>query len=212
MGWLTLLLLAGIAMAGMIVLGLRRPLWPLAGAALMLGSTGYAIQGSQSTPASPARPELSAEPTDPAIVGLREQMLGRWGAEKGYVAAADGMTNAGAKREAVQYILGGIAHYPRSPLLWVSLGNTLAMHDGARVSPPALFAYQQAFRVAPTSPAPPFFLGLAYIRGGDFTAARSLWARAVELTPADAAYRSELADRLRLLDGFLAQGRAPAAP
>lgn len=207
MGWLTLLLLAGAAMAAMVVLGLRKPLWSLAGAALMLGATGYAMQGSPGVPGQPAQPQLSAEPNDPAIIALRGQMLGAWAPERGYVAAADGLTNAGIRREPVQYILGGIQHYPNSPLLWVALGNQLSAHDGGRVSPPALFAYQQAFRLAPTNPAPPFFLGLAYIRGGDFTAARPLWARAIALTPANSAYRVELVERLRILDGFLAQGR-----
>ena len=207
MGWVTLLLIAGVAMAAMVVLGLRKPLWSLAGAALMLGATGYALQGSPGVAGQPAQPELAAEPTDPAILALRDQMLGRWGKDTGYVAAADGLTRAGAKREAVQYVLGGLSHYPNSLLLWTSLGNTLAGHDGGRVSPPALFAFQQAFRLGPRSPAPPFFLGLAYIRGGDFAAARPLWARALAVTPADAPYRGEIAERLRLLDGFMAQGR-----
>ena len=211
MGWLTLLLLAGVAMAAMVAFGLKRPLWSLAGAALMLGATGYAMQGSPSVSGQPAQPQLAAEPTDPAIIALRSEMLGQWGPERGYVAAADGLTNAGAKREAVQYIIGGIRHYPTSPLLWVALGNQLSAHDGGRVSPPALFAFQQAFRLAPQSAAPPFFLGLAYIRGGDFTAARPLWARALQLSPATAGYRGEIAERLRLLDGFMAQGRASGA-
>lgn len=211
MGWLTLLLLAAAAMVAMVVLGLRKPLWSLAGAALMLGATGYAMQGSPGVPGQPAQPQLAVEPTDPAIVDLRNRMLGNWAAERGYVAAADGLSNAGVKREAVQYILGGIRKFPSSPLLWVALGNQLSVHDGGKVSPPALFAFQQSFRLAPTNPAPPFFLGLAYIRGGDFAAARPLWARAVELSPPDASYRGEIAERLRLLDGFLAQGRASGA-
>ena len=207
MGWLTLLLLAGGAMAAMVALGLRRPLWSLAGAAVMLGATGYALQGSPQVPGQPAQPELAAEPTDPEIIALRDQMLGSGTAQGAYVVAADALTRAGAKREQVQVVLAGIRRFPDSLLLWVSLGNTLASHDGGRVSPPALFAYQQAFRLGPDNPAPPFFLGLAYIRGGDFAAARPLWARALELTPPIQPYRGQLAERLKLLDGFLAQGR-----
>lgn len=210
MGWLTLLLLAGVAMAALIGLGLRRPVWSLAGAALMLGATGYAMQGSPDRPGQAARPDLTAEPTDPAIIELRDQMLGHWTAQGAYVVAADGLTRAGVKRESVQAVLAGIRRFPDSVLLWVALGNTLSAHDGGRVSPPALFAYQQAFRLAPEHPAPPFFLGLAYIRGGDFAAARPLWARAVEVSPANAPYRGQIVERLRLLDGFMAQGRAGA--
>ena len=211
MGWLTLFLLAGTAMAAMVVLGLRRPLWSLAGAALMLGATGYAMQGSPTVPGQPAQPQLAAEPTDQGIIDIRDQMLGHWTAQGAYVVAADGLTRAGVKRESVQVILAGIRRFPDSALLWVSLGNTLAAHDGGRVSPPALFAFQQAYRLAPQSPAPSFFLGLAYIRGGDFAAAQPLWARAVALSPANAPYRGQIAERLALLDRFLAQGRQGAS-
>ena len=67
--------------------------------------------------------------------------------------------------------LAGVRKFPDSALLWVVLGNALSTHDGGRVSPPALFAFQQATRLAPGNPAPSFFLGLAYVRGGEFAAA-----------------------------------------
>lgn len=209
MGWLTLFLLVGTALAGMIVLGLRRPLWSLAGAALMLGATGYALQGSPTVPGQAARPDLATEPVDPGLIALRDRMLGHWTAQGAYVVAADGLTRAGYRREAVQAVLAGIRHYPDSLLLWVALGNTLAAHDGGRVSPPALFAFRQAFRLGPQNPAPSFFLGLAYIRSGEFAAARPQWARAIALSPTGASYRTDIAERLALLDAYLAQGGPP---
>ena len=78
------------------------------------------------------------------------------------------MRREGEDRLAVQAILGGLRRIPNSLLLWVGLGDALAQHDGGRVSPPALFAFQQARRISPAHPAPPFFLGLAYVRAGDF--------------------------------------------
>lgn len=210
MGWLTLLLLSGAAMALLVVLGLRKPLWSLAAAAVMLGATGYAFQGSPDVPAQVAQPQLAAEPTDPGLIALRDRMLGKGTAQAAYVVAADALARAGAKRQAVQAILAGIRRYPETPLLWVALGNELSAHDGGRVSPTALFAYQQAFRLAPTNPGPPFFLGMAHVRGGDFAAARPLWARAVALTPASVSYRVEIEERLGLLSAYLAQPAPPA--
>lgn len=207
MGWLTLLLLAGAAFGAMVALGLTRPLWSLAGAALMLGATGYALQGSPAMPAQPARPDVATEAVDPGLIALRDRMLGHWTAQGAYVVAADAMTRAGEKRAAVQAVLGGIRRYPDNLLLWVALGQTLAAHDGGRLSPPSLFAFQQALRLGPQHPAPYFFLGLAQVRGGEFAAARPLWARAVALSPAGASYRGEIAERLALLDVYLAQDR-----
>ena len=206
MGWLTLLLLGAAAFGALALLGLARPLWSMAGAALMLGATGYALQGSPALPGQAARPVAAAAAVDPGLIALRDEMLGHWTAQGAYVVAADGLTRAGARRESVQVVLAGIRKFPDSVLLWVALGNTLAAHDGGRVSPPALFAFQQAIRLAPEHPAALFFLGVAQVRGGDFRAARTSWARAVALTPGDAPYRGEIVRRLALLEGYLAAG------
>ncbi|WP_419808825.1 tetratricopeptide repeat protein [Sphingomonas sp.] len=205
MGWLTLFLIGGAAFAALVVLGLRRPLWSLAGAALMIGATGYALQGSPALPGQAPRADLTTDPADPGLIALRDQMLGHWTAQGAYVVAADAMTRIGEKRAAVQAVLGGIRRYPDNLLLWVALGNTLVAHDGDRVSPPSLFAFRQALRLGPEHPAPYFFLGLAHIRAGEFAAARPLWARAVALSPAGTGYRVQIAARLVLLDTYLAQ-------
>lgn len=212
MGWVTLFLIGGVVFAALLALGLKRPLWSLAGAALMLGATGYALQGSPALPSQPARPDLAGEADDPGLIALREQMLGRLSAQGAYVVAADAMSRAGAKQRAVQVVLSGIRRYPDNLLLWVALGNTLALHDGNRVSPPALFAYRRALKMAPQHPAPPFFLGLAYIRAGEFAKARPWWARAVALSPQGADYRTPIAARLVLLDSYLAQADRTPSP
>ena len=212
MGWLTLFLLGGAAMALLVTLGVRRPLWSLVGAARMLGATGYALQGRPSLQSQPARPDLTGMADDPGLIALRDEMLGHWTAQGAYLIAADAMQRAGEKRAAVQAVLGGLQRYPDSLALWVGLGNVLAAHDGGRLSPPALFAFQRAQRLAPDHPGPPFFLGLAHVRAGDFAAARPLWAHALSLTPPGLSYRKAIAERLALLDAYLAQMRQPASP
>ena len=212
MGWLTLFLLAGAAMALLVALGVSRPLWSLVGAALMLGATGYALQGRPMLASQAARPDLAGAAEDPGVIALRDRMLGRWTAQGAYLIAADAMGRAGEKRAAVQAVLGGLRRYPENLALWVGLGNALARHDGDRLSPPALFAFQQALRLAPRHSGPPFFLGLAHIRAGDFAAARPLWARALALTPAGISYRQDIAQRLAVLDVYLAQTRGTASP
>lgn len=205
MGYVTLFLLGAAAFGALCLLGVRRPLWSMVGAALMLGATGYALQGRPLLYGQSARPQVAATPIDPGLLDLRDRLLGRAASsgDGAYQAAADAMTRAGEPRAAVQAIIGGLRRYPKSLILWVGLGDVLALHDGGRMSPPALFAFQQAIRIAPKHPAPPFFFGLAYLRAGEFADARPLWARALALSPADASYHSDIAVRLALLDRYL---------
>ena len=205
MGWLALILIASATAAALVLLRVNRLLWSMIGAALMLGAAGYAWQGSPSLPAGTARPDVSRVADDPALIDLRERMLGRFTADSAYLTAADAMTRAGDRRSAVRAILGGLNRYPRSVMLWTALGTALAAHDGNVPSPPALFAFQQAIRVAPQHPAPHFYLGLAYVRANDYATARSEWLKALALSPAGASYRRDIAVRVMLIDRLLAE-------
>ena len=159
MGWITLAILGGVAFGAIVLLGVPRRLWSMVGSALMLAAAGYALQGRPALPAAPAQPIVSAEATDPELIDLRDRMLGRFSGDGAYLVAADAMSRQGDERSAVRVILGGIRKIPNSLLLWVGLGNAYAAHDGGQVSPPALFAFQQAARISPKHPAPPFFWG-----------------------------------------------------
>lgn len=207
MGLVWLLALGLGAMALMVALRLGRALWSFVGAALMLGAAGYALQGSPSLPASPVQTALRAPAEDPGLTNLRDNMLGRYTLDSAYLTASDAMMRAGDARSAVRVLLGGINRIPRSMALWTALGTAFSIHDGT-LSPPSRFAFDQAMRLAPRHPAPPFFLGLAYIRADDFAAARPLWARAVALSPEGTSYRRDILVRLALLDRLLAEQAA----
>ncbi len=211
MGWLALALIAAAAAAALVLLRVDRALWSMVGAALMLGAAGYAWQGRPMVAASPARPMIDVATDDPSLVDLRERMLGRFTADSAYLVAADAMARAGDRRSAVRALLGGLNRYPRSLMLWTALGSALSAHDGNTLSPPALFAFQQAIRIAPLHPAPFFFLGLAQVRGNDYAAARVSWARAraLALAPREASYHRDIAVRLQLIDELLAQQASP---
>ena len=210
MGYVWLAAIGAGAFALLAALKVNRVLWTMVAAALMLGAAGYAWQGQPGLAGHEASPGLAATPDDSAMLELRDQMLERYTGAAAYLVAADAMTRLGDRRAAVQVLLGGIRIAPRSVVLWTGLGNALAAHDGNQVSSAALFAFQQATRLAPRHPAPPFFLGLAYVRAGDFAAARPYWARALALTPARISYHDAIATRLALLDRLLeAQATRP---
>ncbi|WP_374942807.1 hypothetical protein [Sphingomonas sp.] len=210
MGWLWLAVFGASAMALLALLGVNRALWSFAGAALMLGAAGYAWQGSPTLPGTPAIARDSTPPDDQTITALRDDMLGRFTLDGAYLIASDAMIARGDDRAGVQVLLGGIGKIPASYALWTALGTAYARHDGGQVSPAARFAFEHAHRLAPDSVAPPFFLGLAYVRAGDYAAARPWWARALAIAPPRISYRREIAIRLAILDRLIATQQAGA--
>ena len=211
MGWLFLVLIGLGAAALLVLLRVERPLWPLVGAALMLGAAGYAWQGSPTLAGAAPNPAAEAPPDDPEMIALRDKMLGEYTLDHAYLVAADAMSASGDDKAAVRVLLGGIGRLPRSFVLWTALGNAYARHDGGQVSPASRFAFDQARRLAPRQPGPVFFEGMAFARTGDLAAARPYWERALRMTPAGVSYREDIAIRLAILDRLAAMERAGAA-
>lgn len=203
MGWIMLALVGFVSAAVLWLAGVSRSLWSFVGAAMMLGAAGYALQGSPALPGHPVAADAEPIEVDAGLIELRDSMLGRYTAEGAYLIAADGVTRAGDTRSAVKAVLGGINKYPRSLALWTGLGSALSLHDGS-VSPAALYAFKHAAELNPKHPAPPYFLGLAYIRAGEYAVGRPYWAKALELSPPEQPYRKEIAAQLARLDAFLA--------
>lgn len=200
------LLLAVAAFGGLALLGGARALWPVFAGALMLGGAGYAWQGRPGLAAAPARPDAVAAAIPPALIDLRERMMGRFTADATFYTAADALLRAGDPDAAARVMLGGVRSLPGSYMLWTGLGSTLAIRDG-EVSPASLIAFRQGIRLARYHPAPYFMLGAAYLQAGDAAHARPLWRRALALSPATASYRGDIAVLLSVLDQSMAERR-----
>jgi len=204
-GFVTLALLGLLAFAALLLFRLPKALWSFAGAALFLGAAGYAWQGRPALPAHPATPATEPVAVEPEVIALRDRLMGgRFTADAAYLVASDAMLRTGDTAAATQGVLGGIRAMPGSFILWTQLGTNLALHDGDQMSPPALAAFRQAIRLAPKHPAPPYFMGLAYLRAGNLAAARPLWRRALALSAPGSDYGKEIARQLLLLDRVLA--------
>ncbi|HEU4961592.1 MAG TPA: hypothetical protein VFT56_14455 [Sphingomonas sp.] len=204
MGW-AMMLVIGFGAAGLLLaFGLRRGMWSAAGAAMMVGAIGYAVQGSPGLAGHPVKADAGGIAIDPGIIELRGAIFGRYGDDAMYLMTSDGLQRAGEATSAARLLLGAINHKGGDPVLWTELGTVLSTHDGGYVSPAARLAFRHARELAPENPGPLFFEGLAEVRAGDFAAARPLWARALALTPEGAEYRPEIAVRLALLDRYLA--------
>lgn len=203
MGFALLLAIGAAAFGALRLLGLPRALAGMAGAALMLGGAGYAWQGQPGLAGSQARPEVAAVELDPALVDLRDRLIGRFTAEHAYFVWADAMLRSGNPEAAARVMLGGANALPGDFILWTGAGDAIARRDGL-VSPAAGLAFRRAFQLAPGHPAPPFFLGLAYARSGDLARTRTAWRRAVMLSPPGTSYRRDIAGLLAVVEAQLA--------
>lgn len=208
MGLVALAVIALGVLGATLLLGLPRGLWAFVVAALLLGGAGYVLSGHPTLPGHPVAADSQPIAVDPGLIQLRDDMIGRFAGENAVLTASDALIASGSTDLAANLLLGGIRKDPRDAVLWTMLGDALAQHDGGIVSPAALFAFQHAMRLDPRGPLAPFFLGLAYVRAGDFNDARPYWADALMLAPPGASYRPEIAVRLDLLDRYLAMAGA----
>ncbi|WP_037493118.1 tetratricopeptide repeat protein [Sphingomonas sp. PAMC 26605] len=199
---LLILALVGVAAAGLLgSMGIGRRLRSFAGAALMLGAIGFAVQAARHLPGKPVTAGVTPVLVDPGMVAFREAVFAPDRADSLALASADARLQAGDAHAAADGLRREIALRPNDAVLWSGFGAMLAQHDGA-VSPAAKFAFRRALALAPRAPGPAFFLGMAYADAGDFGAARLAWRHALAMTPADAAYRPDIVERLAAIDQF----------
>jgi cytochrome c-type biogenesis protein CcmH len=186
MGWAILLLLLALALGALWLLGVRDGFFKAAAAALLVGATGYAVQG---------RPDLSGAPAqagkDSEVLPLteaRHAFFGRFTPAESWLVMSEALARDGETEEAIGLLQNAVRRYPGDAQLWIALGNALVDHAHG-LTPPAELAYKRAAEMAPGHPAPPFFYGLALARSGDRQAAVTLWTQILQTGPKDAAWR-----------------------
>lgn len=212
MGWLVF---GGFVLVGITLLLLIRfpwRFWTVPAMAVMLAAAGYAWQGQPSLPDHPVEGVTSVRPLDPDLIAAREGLFGRFNFDYSYFMAADAMTRAGAPQLAATVMLGAVRKAPNDLGLWSGLGLALAEHDGDRLSPAALYAFDRAETLAPIHPGPPFYRGIALARSGDLEGARQAWGKALRLVPPSASYRNDMVAAMLKLDPGLAAAAQAAKP
>lgn len=210
MGWVWLFAI-GLAAFGLLWLGgVSRSLALLTAATLLIGGAGYALQQNASLGGSPTSPDVRRVEVDPGMVAFRSTIMPTTPADSATLAAVDDRLRGGDTAGATKILLDAVARQPDNAALWTGLGGALVAHDAGQMSPAARNAFQRAFQLAPDQPGAPFFLGMAFIQGGDLAAAKRAWLQALALTPRDAPYRILIAERLVMIDQFLAMQAAEA--
>jgi len=216
MTWVVAIVLAagGFALAAF-AFKLARGLYTSLLAALTLGLAGYAMQASPNIPAAPK--SAAAQPGEALfdVVEARREMLANDDHSRAdMLVVADAMARQGQFGTSAGFLAGITRANPRDFEAWLAEGNALVEHAGGVLTPAALYAYRVAAGLKPDHPAPGYFLGVSLIRQGQMMEARQMWAETLAATPADAAGRDALADRLARLDSLLglAADGAPSPP
>ncbi|WP_077148824.1 cytochrome c biogenesis factor [Sphingopyxis sp. KK2] len=211
--WLWILLAAALTIGGMMWLAkLPAAARPLAGAAVMLGLAGYALQGTPSLPGKPVAAPADDEGFGEVLSDPRQGMADRFGPAAKWLGMSDGFARTGKTELAAQTLEKGLEKYPDNVDLWVGLGNALVAHGGGVMSPASALAFDEAARRDPTHPAPPFFAGLALAQGGDLKGAEAVWGELLRRSPADAPWRRDLEMRLAQLRQALGPQLPPETP
>ena len=185
-GWITLAALIALSLGAFWLFGLRGAMLKLAAAALLVGASGYALQGSPGLAGS--RPTGAASRKIIPLTAARHAFFGDFSASEHWLLMSESMARRGNTADAAGILRSAVREHPGDPQLWIGLGNALVDHAGM-LTPAAEFAYQRAAELAPGHPAAPFFLGLALARSGDRADAVKLWRPLLAQAPADAAWR-----------------------
>lgn len=186
MGWLILLLLVAASVGLLWLLRLRGGLLTGSVAALLLGASGYALQGRPSTPGEPA-PAGEGHAVLP-LTEARHAFFGYFTPAESWLRISEALARDGKSEDSVGVLQNAVKRYPGDPQLWIGLGNALVDHARG-ITPPAELAYKRAAQLLPGHPAAPFFYGLALARSGDRAAAIQMWQEILKTAPKDAEWR-----------------------
>jgi cytochrome c-type biogenesis protein CcmH len=198
MGWVALLLMIALSLGLLWLLGLRGGLLTASAAALLLGASGYALQGNPNLPAAPAQ---GGEGRDVfPLTDARHAFFGHFTPAESWLRMSEALAHDGQSEDAVGILQNAVKRYPGDPQLWIGLGNALVDHARG-LTPPAELAYKRAAALAPGHPGAPFFYGLALARSGDRQGAIAVWQQILKTAPANAEWRPLVEQGVAALGG-----------
>ena len=186
MGWLITLALIVASFGILALAGVRGGLMTASLAALLIGASGYALQGNPDIPGAPA--EGAGAHDFLPLTDARHAFFGNFTPAESWLRISEALARDGKSADAVGILQNAVKRYPGDPQLWIGLGNALVDHARG-LTPPAELAYERAAEVAPGHPGAPFFYGLARARSGDRQGAIEIWKRILATAPKDAQWR-----------------------
>ncbi len=197
-GWFALGLLSVLSLS-VLVFFVRssKGLWQVAAAAVLLGMTGYALQGRPSLPATLAKPLEASAVGATQLVEIRADMDQSFGSAKRWLVTADSFAKQGDYSLSASYIQSGLRADPQNADLWSALGLQLMLASEGQMSPAAQLAFDKARAIRPKYPAPYYFAGLARLFAGDLDGAILLWEKTVSLATPNAKWKTRIESQLQ---------------
>lgn len=207
-GWIALGLLSILTLL-VLVLCVRssRGLWQVAAATVLLGMTGYALQGRPSLPPAPAQPLEASAAGATQLVEIRADMDQSFGSAKRWLVTADSFAKQGDYPLSASYIQSGLRADPQNADLWSALGLQLMLASEGQMSPPAQLAFDKARAIRPKYPAPYYFAGLARLFAGDLDGAIVLWEKTISLATPNAKWKPRIESQLQAAKALQAQAQ-----
>lgn len=210
-GWVALVLLAAVSLAALVLLGrLQKGYWQVAAAAVLLGMTGYALQGRPAVLSSPAKSLAAKEDAAIQLVDMRADMDQSFGGAKRWLVTADSFAKQGDYKLSASYIQAGLKKNPQDPDLWSALGLQLMLASNGQMSLPAQLAFDKARAIRPNYPSPYYFGGLSRLFNGDIDGAILFWEKALSLATPNAKWKPRLESQLANAKTLQAQIKANA--
>ncbi len=208
MSWLVAVALALVAFGvAVLVFRLNRVTWANLGAALLLGLAGYTLQASPDLPGAPAASAQQAYEDEWQLLDSRRLLVGTSArSHSNALVTADAFAARGQFENAAGFLRGALEQDGRDFEVWLALGNVLTEQADGVLTQASVYAYREAAVLAPTNPAPGYFLGLSLIRQGRMMEARGVWANALEqMGEADPEARAFMTERVTRLESMLGQ-------
>ena len=197
-GWIVLGLLSVLSLSVLTwFVRSSKGLWQIAAAAVLLGMTGYALQGRPSAPSSPAKSLAASEVGATQLIDIRADMDQSFGGAKRWLVTADSFAKQGDYASAASYIQSGLRSDPKNSDLWSALGLQLMLASEGQMSPPAQLAFDKARAIRPNHPAPYYFTGLARMISGDLNGGVLLWEKTLSLATPDAKWKVSIESQLQ---------------
>lgn len=206
MVWIPILLLGLFAMlTAVLALRLPRHSWMLFASVLMFGLAGYGLHGSPGQSSAPKEMTFEEAQSGEGLVAARRALFDTGQQPPNYLVTSDAFARQGRFGDAAGLLRRAVSENPDDAEAWLALANALVEHAKGQVTPPALYAYEQAQQAFPAHPGAGYFLGMSYLRSGEPEEARRVWSELLERSPEDAPWRADLAFRVARLDEMIAQ-------
>lgn len=202
MAWLVLILFISAALGGLWLLRVRGPMLTASAAALLIGASGYALQGQPGLAGSPAA--VNQADAYVPLAEARHAFFERFTGAEGWLVMAEALGRRGSTADSAALLQNAVRTRPGDQQLWIGLGNALVAHSKG-LTPPAELAFRRAAALNPAHPAPAFFYGLARARSGDPESALAIWRNLLRDAPADADWRPLVEAGIAALDPAAAQ-------